>query len=93
MVNTLRVWDAASGQCLTILKGHGGPVNCLAVLDDGRVVSGSFDGTLRVWDVASGQCLNTLEGHGGRVRCLAVLDDGRVVSGSWDGTLRVQPSH
>ncbi|MBR3381440.1 MAG: AAA family ATPase [Clostridia bacterium] len=86
---TLRVWDAAPGKCLKILEGHGGSVNCAAVLDDGRVVSGSDDHTLRVWDAASGQCLKTLKGHGGSVNCATSLDDGRVVSGSDDRTLRV----
>ncbi|MBQ1818154.1 MAG: hypothetical protein II124_05915, partial [Clostridia bacterium] len=83
---TLRVWDAASGQCLKTLEGHGDAVSCLAALDDGRVVSGSYDNTLRVWDAVSGQCLKTLEGHGDAVSCLAALDDGRVVSGSYDNT-------
>ena len=36
---------------------------CVAVLPNGRVVSGSDDNTLKVWDVSSGQCLQTLSGH------------------------------
>ena len=87
--NTLRVWDAASGQCLQTLEGHSSGVTCVAVLQDGRVVSGSHDGTLHVWDAASGQCLQALEGHSDLVTCVAVLQGGRVVSGSFDGTLRV----
>ena len=86
---TLRVWDAASGQCMQTLVKHRGTISCVSILPDGRVVSGSWDGTLRVWDVASGQCLQTLEGHSGGVNCVAVLSDGRVVSGSRDCTLRV----
>ena len=35
----------------------------VAVLSDGRVVSGSGDNTLKVWDSVSGQCLQTLSGH------------------------------
>ena len=35
----------------------------VAVLSDGRVVSGSYDKTLKVWDWVSGQCLQTLSGH------------------------------
>ena len=38
-------------------------VNCVAVLSNGRVVSGSGDWTLKVWDVSSGECLRTLTGH------------------------------
>ena len=87
--NTLRVWDAATGQCLQTLKGHKKCVECVAVLPDRRVVSGSWDGTLRVWDATTGQCLQTLEGHKYGIACVAVLSDGRVVSGSDDTTLRV----
>ncbi len=36
---TLRVWAAASGTCAATLRGHGAPVNALAVLRDGRCAS------------------------------------------------------
>lgn len=86
---TLRVWDAATGQCLQTLIEHTNWINCVAALPDGRVVSGSRDSTLRVWDATTGKCLQTLTGHKDRVICVAAFPDGRVVSGSWDKTLRV----
>jgi WD40 repeat protein len=72
-----------------VLEGHGGSVIALAVLPDGRVVSGSDDRTIRVWDLARGAAPQVLEGHTGSVTALAVLPDGRVVSGSIDCTVRV----
>lgn len=87
--NTLRVWDAATGQCLQILKGHTDSVTCVAALPDGHVVSGSRDKTLRVWDSTKGRCLQSMIGHGSTVSCVAVFPDGRVVSGSWDKDLRI----
>jgi WD40 repeat protein len=86
---TLRVWNAATGECERTLDGHTDRVKSLAVLGDGRVVSGSDDDTLRVWNAATGECERTLEGHTYIVTSLAVLGDGRVVSGSGDKTLRV----
>ncbi len=71
------------------LSGHTSSVYCMAVLPDGRIISGSNDKTLRVWDAESGQCLNTLSGHTSYVSCVAVLPDGRIISGSNDETLRV----
>jgi WD40 repeat protein len=68
---------------------HPGRAYALAVLPDGRVVSGSSNRTLRVWDVESGQTLQTLEGHSAWVSAVAVLDRRRVISASRDKTLRV----
>jgi WD40 repeat protein len=57
---TVKVWDAASGQCLLTLQGHQGEVNSCAWSPDGaRLVSGADDRTVKVWDAASGACLWT----------------------------------
>ena len=71
------------------LTGHKSEVSCVAVLGDGRIVSGSNDASLRVWSSATGHCDLHLTGHTGPVGCVAVLGDGRIVSGSNDGSLRV----
>jgi WD40 repeat protein len=95
--NTVRVWDAVSGQCvLGPLQGHTNWVQSVSFSPDGaRIVSGSGDKTVRVWDVSSdkagfvsGQCVLTLEGHTESV--LSVSCHGaRIVSGSYDHTVRV----
>lgn len=36
------------------LEGHTGPLNDVAVLDERRVVTASYDKTLRIWDVSAG---------------------------------------
>lgn len=41
---------AASGGTARTFVGHQEPVNALARLPDGRIVSASDDNTLRVWD-------------------------------------------
>ena len=35
----------------------------MAVLPDGKIVSGSLDRTIRIWDCDSGDCIKILEGH------------------------------
>ena len=35
----------------------------MAVLSDGRIVSGSSDSTVRIWNGASGECERVLKGH------------------------------
>jgi WD40 repeat protein len=66
--NPIVVWDAATGQEHTVLRGHSSLVHCLAFSHDGRrVVTGSEDHTLKVWDVSIGQSLLTLRNREGAV--------------------------
>ena len=51
-------------------------VRSVAVLPDGRVVSGSEDNTVRIWNPSSGECERVLEGHSSvsPFLCLHVCD-------------------
>ena len=65
---------------------------CVAPLDGGRLVSGSYDKTLIVWEAGDDgafAAVQTLSGHTSYVRCVAQLDDRRLASGSEDNTLKV----
>ena len=72
------------------LGRHEYGVAAVAVLGDGRVVSGGDDGRPPVWDPSRpGGGPLELGGHDGWVNAVAVLGDGRVVSGGDDGRLLV----
>ena len=61
---TVRLWDAESGEAVTTLEGHSGYVSSVAFSPDGkRVASGSWDETVRLWDAESGEAITTLEGY------------------------------
>jgi len=48
---TARVWDAWSGDCVSVLSGHSGRLNAVATSLDGSVIiSCSDDNSARVWD-------------------------------------------
>jgi WD40 repeat protein len=66
-------------------------VGAVAVLPDGRVVSGGdVGGRVRVWDPAAPEAKPAELGrHDGPVGAVAVLPDGRVVSGGNDQRVRV----
>ncbi|KAJ6571391.1 WD40-repeat-containing domain protein [Mycena capillaripes] len=91
--NTLRIWDAESGEELgQPLEGHTGWVNSVAFSADGKYcVSGSNDGTIRIWDVDSKEQVGQpLEGHTACVNSVSFSYGGkRLVSGSDDKTIRI----
>jgi hypothetical protein len=88
-----------TGACELILAGHASPALCVAVLSDGRVLSGSLERVVRVWDLTSLDSGGAggvarlapmlLRGHADAVRAVGQLADGRLFSASDDGTLRL----
>jgi WD40 repeat protein/predicted Ser/Thr protein kinase len=89
--NSARLWDAASGKLLHVLRHDGGVYRGLQINTNGLVVFGSWDGTARVWDLNRGlPAAQPHIVHGGPVLALAV-DRARnhILTGSWDGTVRL----
>src|SRR5579863_5330157 len=53
-------------------NGHTNVVTCIAVLSDGRIVSGSFDKTIKIWNLQTGLCDMTFEDTSW-ILCIAVI--------------------
>jgi hypothetical protein len=78
---TITLWDVQTGQHLTSLEGHTGPVLCVAFSSDGRTLaSGSEDQTIKLWDVKTGRQRATLKGHTAGVVSVAFSSDGRTLA-------------
>ncbi|KZV63327.1 WD40 repeat-like protein [Peniophora sp. CONT] len=85
----LRVWDADTGLCLYVLRGHTSTVRTLRVLHNRPIaISGARDGSILVWDIQHGRLLRRLDGHAASVRALEVCGN-KAVSGSYDCTVRL----
>ena len=89
--NTIKIWDANTGECLKTLEGHSNVVRSVAYSPDGRkIISGSTDKTIKIWNANRGKYLQTLEGHSDRVYSVAYSPDGkRIISGSQDKTVKI----
>ena len=72
--------DSTYGE--VVLSGHEDVVNCLALLPDGRLCSGSDDQTIKIWNTSTGQCEMTLIGHM-NVDSICALSVNTICSGSY----------
>jgi WD40 repeat protein/uncharacterized caspase-like protein len=89
--NTVRLWDAISGEEISAFKGHETTVTSFVFSSDGtKVLTGSNDHTARLWDAARGTELRTFRGHTHNVTSVAFSPDGkRVATASWDQSARI----
>lgn len=75
---TARLWDAADGRLLHVLRGHTKTVYHAAFSPDGRLLAtASDDLTARLWDVETGRERAVLGGHARFVRRVVFSPDGR----------------
>ena len=47
--NSIQIWEPTTGVLVRKIEGHTGIISHLAVLKDGRIVSGDSDGFIKVW--------------------------------------------
>ncbi len=89
--NTIKIWDAASGDEVATLHGHEASLRCVAFSPDAtRVASGAQDKLIKLWDAASGEEIATLSGHEDNVMSVAFSRDGmQLASGSSDNTIKL----
>jgi len=83
------IWDTTTRRLLRRLSEHNGPVNSVAVSEDGQfVLSASDDFEVRLSAVASGDAIRSYYAHQNRVAVAIFTDnDERVISGSTDGEI------
>jgi WD40 repeat protein len=100
----LRLWDTATGRCISAFQGHDEAVTAVSLSFDGRLAlsgggqsvihpgSGRFlqSGQIHLWETAIGRWLRTFSGHADAVTSVCLSFDGRhALSGSADRTVRL----
>jgi WD40 repeat protein len=92
---TVKIWDATTGQEIRTLRGHTGAVWSLAYSPDGkRLASASADTTVKVWDATTGREILTFKGHTNPAGPVAFSPDGKCIASGddhamvkvWDAT-------
>jgi len=84
--NTVKLYDAQTGEWLRTLTGHVDNVSAIAFSPDGAIIAsgaGGFDEThdasIKLWRVSDGELLRTLDGHDDWVHDLAFSPDGSML--------------
>ncbi len=97
------VWDATTGQTITIYEGHSGllpNVFALAWSPDGKRIASAcssigFDKTIHIWDATTGQKILHYDSHYGLLPNFSILalawspDGTRIASTCGDKTIRI----
>jgi WD40 repeat protein len=99
---TVRLWDAATGSAVQVLRGHTSGVSPLAFSLDGKLLASAsnwpggqrwgekIDTAVRTWDPGTGRRVQVLRGHAYAVNALAFSPDSRLLaSASLDQTVKV----
>jgi eukaryotic-like serine/threonine-protein kinase len=81
---TVKVWNADSGQEVLSFRPHAANIFGVAISGDGkRIVTTGNDLTVNVWDAATAQKVRSIQGRLHQFSCLGLSADGkRIVAGS-----------
>lgn len=85
---TARLWDAATGQCLQVLKGASGNLYGVS-LAPGLAVAASDDKVVRLYDPSTGELRRELTGHETGARACCASADGAFVASAESSCVRL----
>ncbi|KAI9736668.1 MAG: hypothetical protein M1834_000872 [Cirrosporium novae-zelandiae] len=75
---TLRVWDRYTGELITQLLGHRGPVNAVQLRGE-LAVSASGDGVAKLWNLTSSRCIKEFPSRDRGLACVEFSEDGKTI--------------
>lgn len=95
---TIKLWDATTGQEINTIDVLGQDINSLAFNPDGETIAaywspihgGGDNRAIKLFDLSSGKELRNYKGHASSIYCVAFSPDGKTMaSSSADQTIRV----
>ncbi|KAI7972052.1 hypothetical protein EIK77_003145 [Talaromyces pinophilus] len=87
---SIKIWDMATGTCISRLKRNPNRAKPIALSTDGqRVVFKLWEGPIEIWDVVTKECRSTLEDPSHTVDALAFSADGNQVASSLYTTVKI----
>jgi WD40 repeat protein len=94
---TVRLWDANTGELIHLLelRGFMNSANAVAFSPDGELIAvGGNDGQIWIWRVSDGSGMSVLRGHTNAIASVAFSPDGRTIaSAGVDTTVRLWRVH
>ena len=79
------LWNAATGQQVGIIKGHGKGITDVVFSRDAKLIaSAGTDNTIKIWDVGSQRELRTLTGHTANIESMDFSPDGKLLASASD---------
>lgn len=82
---SVKLWNAATGQCIQTYRGHDEFVTELAFSRDGTRVVSCAEKIGKIWEAETGKEIASMLGHTGRIWSLAISKEGdRIATGSED---------
>ncbi|QUC16030.1 uncharacterized protein UV8b_00271 [Ustilaginoidea virens] len=89
--DTIKIWDAHSGNCLQTLTGHKDSVHAVAFSGDSTWLASALeDETVKIWDTRRWNCVQTLEGYNGSIDSVAFsCDSVQLASVSWENIIKI----
>ena len=85
--NTVQIFSV-SGNIVTELVGHDGPLNAISAFGNASLATCSEDGSIKIWDQTTWECVATL-GADCAIGSLSWVDSQRIITGDADGLLRL----
>lgn len=82
---TIRIWNAFSGECLHVFKGHAGKILALAVQGN-ILISAGQDGMIYHWDIRTRECIKGINAKS-QVQAIEIISPDTYVTGTDKGVL------